>query len=190
MRSLIFDTETTGMYNFRALPSDHSQPEVLQLCAKMSVDGKVVSSINVFVTGEKEIEEKAYEVHRISREFANSIGISRRRMCLLFQGMAEQADVIVGHNVDFDVKMLTAAMIREGGNAEIFKKKAIYCTMRESTNICKIPSPKKPGQFKWPSLAEAYGILVDPRGFENAHDAEADVLATHEVYRVLMAQKN
>jgi DNA polymerase III epsilon subunit-like protein len=188
--SLIYDTETTGLYNFKARPGDHSQPEVLQLCAKMSQDGKIVSSINVFVRGEKDIDEKAYETHRISRDFANAVGISRRQMVLLFNQLAHQADVLVGHNVDFDQKMLTHAMIVEGGTAEVFQKKASYCTMKAATDICKIPSPRKPGTFKWPSLAEAYAILVDPRGFSNAHDAEADVLATHEVYRVLMAQKD
>jgi DNA polymerase III epsilon subunit-like protein len=190
MLSLIYDTETTGMYNFKGRPGDANQPEVLQLCAKISQDGKIVSSINVFVRGEKEIEEKAYEVHRISRDFANAVGISRRKMVLLFQDMAEQCDVLVGHNVGFDEKMLTSAMIKEGGTGKIFQSKASYCTMHNSTDLCKIPSPKKPGSYKWPSLAEAYAILVDPRGFSNAHDAEADVLATHEVYRVLMAQKN
>jgi DNA polymerase-3 subunit alpha len=188
--ALVFDTETTGKYDFKSLPSSPAQPEVLQLCAKLALDGKIVSSVNVFVDGEKEVEEQAYEVHRIDRNLTRAVGISRRRMVTLFQSMAEKADVLVGHNVEFDIKMLTSSMVKEGGNAHIFQKKASFCTMRRGTDVCKIPSPTRPGTFKWPTLAEAYAILVDPRGFSNAHDAEADVNATHEVYRVLAAQSN
>lgn len=188
MLAMIFDTETTGMLNWKAPNGDPSQPDIVQLCAKLSENGRVVSSLNLFVHGESPIEDKAFEVHRISREMTARIGVSRNFMCRAFQAMAEKADVLVGHNVDFDIRMMQIAMIRERGSGEIFQRKAKFCTKEESTQICRIPHPSKSGQYKWPTLAEAYSILVDPRGFADAHDAEADVNACHAVYNVLVSR--
>lgn len=188
MLALIFDTETTGMLKWKAPNGDPSQPDIIQLCAKLSENGKIVSSLNLFVHGESAIEEEAFNVHRISRDMTAKIGVSRNFMCRAFQAMAEKADVLVGHNVSFDQRMMQIAMIREGGNGSIFQRKATFCTKEEATNVCRIPHPSKPNQFKWPTLAEAYSILVDPRGFADAHDAEADVNATHAVYNVLVSR--
>jgi len=188
MLALIFDTETSGLLDFRKDLGDKCQPEVVQLCAKLSLDGVIVSKLNVFVHGEREIEEKALEIHRIDRTMTARCGISRREMVMAFNAMARKADILVAHNEEFDVKMLTVAMLREGGAGLIFQQKARFCTMKKSVDVCKIPSTTKPGTYKWPSLKQAYEMLVDPRGFDNAHDAEADVDACHAVYRVLAAQ--
>jgi DNA polymerase-3 subunit epsilon len=183
--SLIYDTETTGLFDFKLPLMDMRQPEIIQLCAKLSLDGKILSTVNLFVHGEKDIEPKAYETHRIDRAMTAAVGVSRSTMARVFANMAHKADVLVGHNEEFDQKMVTRAIRLEGGTAEVMQQKAHFCTMKASTDLCRIPSPKRPGEYKWPSLKEAYAALVDPRGFSNAHDAEADVDACHEVYRVL-----
>ena len=56
------------------------------------------------------------------------------------------------------------------------------CTMRIATNVLKIPGPRG---FKWPTLQEAYKRLVDPAGFEGAHDAITDVKACAAVFYAL-----
>lgn len=188
MLALVYDTETTGLLDFKKPLTANSQPDVVQLCAKLSLDGKIVSSVNMFVHSEVNIEEKAYETHRIDRDMTARVGVSRLTMIKTFTAMAMKADVLVAHNEEFDAKILTVAALREGGKAEVFQKKARFCTMKKATDICKVPHATRPGAFKWPSLKEAYAILVDPRGFANAHDAEADVDACHEVYRVLVAR--
>ena len=50
------------------------------------------------------------------------------------------------------------------------------CTMMGSTKFCKIPKPSGQG-FKWPTLMELHTKLFD-KGFEDAHDAMADITAT------------
>lgn len=189
MLSLVYDTETTGVYNWRLPPTDASQPDVLQLCAVLADEDRTYTQVNVFVHGDTPIPQEAFEVHRIDRDMTAKVGISRLRMCQIFASMAEKADVIVGHNEDFDNSMLRTAMLREGGSGKIMNRPR-YCTMKRSTDIVKIPHPKprRPGEYKWPSLQEAYKHLVDPRGFEGAHDAYADVKACYEVYRVLRQQ--
>lgn len=189
MLSLVYDTETTGVYNWRLPPLDPSQPDVLQLCAMLCDEERIYTQVNVYVHGDTEIPQGAFDVHRIDRDMTARVGISRLRLCNLFASLVLKADVLVGHNEDFDNGVMRTAMLREGGNGKLLNKPR-YCTMKRSTEICKLPSanPKHADTFKWPSLQEAYKILVDPRGFEGAHDAYADVKATYEVYRVLRKQ--
>ena len=59
------------------------------------------------------------------------------------------------------------------------KRKVDFCTMLNTVEIVKIPGRKG---YKWPKLDEAYRILVDPDGFEGAHDALADVKACRKVF--------
>ncbi len=189
MLALIYDVETSGLFNKRARPGDECQPDVLQLCAMLCDDERVYSVLNLYVHGERPIPAEATAIHRIDREMTAKVGVSRLRMCQLFSSFAKSADVLVGHNQDFDNFMMRSEMLKEGGNGQLMNK-AQFCTMKASTKICKIPhkTPRHPEDYKWPSLQEAYKALVDPRGFDGAHDAFADVTATHEVYRVLRKQ--
>lgn len=184
MLACIFDTETTGILDYRApITADH-QPDVVQLCAWLADKERVYTKINILVHADTEIPEGAYEVHRIDRELTKKVGVSRLRACQIMHSFAQKADLLVGHNVEFDIKMMKIAMHREGGGGKSMNKPS-FCTMKTSTEICKISNPNRPGSYKWPNLTEAYKKLVDPRGFENAHDAEADVMAAYELFKVL-----
>lgn len=184
MLACLYDTETTGIYDFRAPANAEHQPDVLQLAAILCDEERIYSAFNVFIHAETEIPEEAYAVHRIDRKMTEKVGISRLRACQLLDAYLAKADVIVGHNIDFDVNIMMSAMMREGGKGHNLKKPR-FCTMKSAVDHCKLPNPKRPGSYKWPSLQEAYQILVDSKGFSNAHDAMADVRASYELYRVL-----
>jgi|SRR6478609_2921547 DNA polymerase III epsilon subunit-like protein len=184
MLACLFDTETTGIYDYKSPPSAEHQPDVVQLCAWLCDKDRVYSKFNVFVHAETEIPQGAYEVHRIDRDLTARVGISRIRAVQMLDQFARKADLLVGHNVEFDVKMMIAAAFREGGTGENFKK-STFCTMKNATELCKLPNPNFPDRYKWPNLQEAYKALIDPRGFDGAHDAEADVSASYELFRVL-----
>lgn len=191
MLACVYDTETAGIFNWR-LPANHpDQPDVLQLCAMLADETRVYSMFNVYIHADTPIPKEAFEVHRIDREMTSKVGISRKAACILLASYLKSADVIVGHNIDFDIGIMRTAMLREGGDGRLLNKTS-YCTMKNSTDIVQIPhpKPKRPGEFKWPSLQEAYKKLVDPRGFEGAHDAFADVTATYDVYKVLRQGTN
>jgi DNA polymerase III epsilon subunit-like protein len=184
MLACLFDTETTGKYVYSAPAGAECQPDVVQLCAMLCDKERVYSAINLFIHADTEIPEEAYAIHRIDRNMTAKVGISRLRACQLLDSMAAKADELVGHNIDFDVNMMITAMLREGGKGANLKKPR-FCTMKSATEHCKLPNPKFPGKYKWPSLQEAYGILVDSKGFSGAHDAMADARATYELYRIL-----
>lgn len=189
MLACLFDTETTGIYDFRAPAGADHQPDVLQLCAMLCDEERVFSAINVFIHADTEIPPESYEVHRIDRDMTARVGLSRLRACQLLDSFAKKADILVGHNIDFDCNIMMTAMIREGGAGQCLKKPR-FCTMKEAVPHCKLPNPKRPGTYKWPSLQEAYQILVDSKGFSGAHDAMADARATYELYRVLRGNSN
>jgi DNA polymerase III epsilon subunit-like protein len=189
MLACLFDTETTGIYDYRAPVTAEHQPDVVQLCAMLCDEERVYSAINVFIHAETEIPDGAYQVHRIDRALTERVGITRIRACQLLDSFARKADVLVGHNIDFDVNMMMCATLREGGGGANLKKPR-FCTMKSSVEHCKLPNPKRPGSYKWPSLQEAYTILVDSKGFSGAHDAMADARATYELYRVLRRNAN
>ena len=55
--------------------------------------------------------------------------------------------------------------------------------MLSSMPVLKLPG--RYGNYKWPKLEEAYKFLVDPAGFEDAHDALVDVKACAAVLDAL-----
>lgn len=189
MLACLFDTETTGIYDYRAPASAEHQPDVVQLCAMLCDEERVYSAVNLFIHSDVPIPPESYEIHRIDRDMTSRVGVSRLRACQVLDSFARKADILVGHNVDFDVNMMMAAMLREKGNGQSLKKPR-FCTMKEAVQPCKLPNPKRPGTYKWPTLIEAYEILVDSKGFSGAHDAMADARATYELYRVLRRNAN
>lgn len=191
MRYLVFDTETTGLLDKYAPLDSDLQPDCVELALVMLDDDlEVISEVGTLVIPTKEIAKEAFEKHRISHEMCEEYGMSRRLMCAVFQNYAKKADVLVAHNIDFDIRLMLSAFAKEKVTSEAVRSKQTYCTKLATTPICKIPSPWKVGEYKWPTLDEAYRELVDPNGFENAHRAMADVMACVKVLRALKARKN
>lgn len=179
---LFFDTETTGMIQ-KDLPADHDdQPKIVQLGMELCADDRVVTSVKILVDPGCEVPEPATKVHGITTSEARSMGVPAIVAVALFNNLARKASVLVAHNAAFDVGVLTGEYLRLN-RENPFGEKKIYCTMALSTDVCKLPGKYK--SFKWPSLKEAYEILVDPGGFDGAHDAMADVRACRAVFQKL-----
>lgn len=85
----------------------------------------------------------------------------------------DDASMMVGHNIEFDIRIVGAEMIRLGREDAVGKKPYI-CTMKAATDFCKLPGRHG---YKWPRLEELYRKLFHKR-FPGAHDAMNDVRAT------------
>ena len=180
-----FDTETTGKWNFKSDYKDPLQPVLIQVAGILD-DGheNILGEFNflVQVPDEKEIEPGAAAVHGITRDKALRGSLGASTVMDVFISYVEKADgLVVGHNIPFDMNVMRGYVYNN--NALPFLNHLdrcdIRCTMRQSTPVCKLPG--KYG-MKWPTLTEAYCALVDPAGFEGAHDAMADVRASREIY--------
>lgn len=184
MVTLVFDTETTGLVNHKT-PNHTVQPYPVQLACILVVDNKILSMASVIVNPGVPIEVGASNVHGITQETTDKVGVSLKAATGLFLNFLNRADRVVAHNADFDIIVTEAMIYRTLADYEMDKFRSVprVCTMRSTTDVCKLPG--KYGKFKWPKLEEAYKLLVDPAGFEGAHDALADVVACWKVLRAL-----
>lgn len=185
MRILIYDTETTGLFN--------DQARIMQFAAHVMLLTEdqpplCLQEFSTLVQSEVAPHEKALAVHGITQEHSLH-GITQEQMCRWFAGQVSKSDMIVAHNLDFDAKFMSAALRRN--KIPLVHDANSFCTMRESTGHVRVPpTPKMRAAgrlgYKSPSLAEAYGYFTG-KVLVNAHDALVDVRACREVFLGLVA---
>ena len=188
MRALIFDTETTGMVQFRKPPEDKTQPDLIQL-GMLLVDTddwkpRARNSLLIQLADSVRIEPGAFDAHGISEEECARYGVSPVVACSLFNQACMQADIIVAHNLAFDTSIMKTALFRLGNKPHRFDGRQQVCTKEASTDVLKLPG--KYG-YKWPTLAEAYEHYSGGE-IEGAHDALVDSEACLEVFRGLVTE--
>ena len=183
-----FDTETTGVpLNYKAPSSDtNNWPRLVQLAWILTdEEGNRIHTGNLIVKPEGfTIPTDATRVHGITTQRANEEGVPLAEVIEQFNADLDVANYIVGHNIDFDIKIVGAEMIRLGLK-DIMDSKKSYCTMQSSIDFCKIPG--KYG-YKYPKLQELYKKLFGTE-FDNAHDAMSDIEATEKCFWELKKRK-
>lgn len=187
---LIFDTETTGIALFNQPPSDHRQPRMCQLgMIVLDNDNNIVHEVGVVIKPEGyEIPDNVAAIHGITQDYAMKYGIPISAALGLFMAFALQCKVMIGHNIKFDKIILESEFYRYFGTTGVdapdcFAEKEEYCTMLNSTSICRIPNTNR-GGLKWPKLSEAYKYFFNET-LVDAHDALGDVRATMRIYKHL-----
>ena len=176
VKSLIFDTETTGFPSSSLPHSDPSQPYVVQLAALLTTQSMILQRFKTIIQCPIESSEGAFKVHGISKEKSMDEGIPLRTALAAFNDLTLSANRLVAHNMKFDLHMMEIAYAREGILSPFFEITKV-CTMRTVTPIMR-------GLGKRWTLDSSYRHFVDPEGFEGAHDAEADTMAC---FKLLLA---
>ena len=123
------------------------------------------------------IPPDASRVHGITTEMAHERGIALPNVLQEFQTLANDAQFLVAHNMNFDEKIVGAEFLRLKMKNCIAPKNKI-CTMERSTAFCALPGPYG---FKWPKLSELHYKLFR-KGFEEAHNAAVDITATAKCF--------
>jgi DNA polymerase III epsilon subunit-like protein len=174
---LFFDTETTGLpKNFKAPVTDlNNWPRLVQLSwAWFDNDGKAWDRYDYIIKPEGfVIPEESTKIHRISHQKALAEGKDLKKVLSEFAEHIARADALVGHNIDFDDKIIGSEFYRNKIENNLITLKKI-CTMKSSVEICRINNGH--GGYKWPSLSELHQCLFK-KNFEDAHNAMIDVLA-------------
>lgn len=178
---LFFDTETTGLpKNWSAPVTDlDNWPRLVQL-AWLLYDGKnqeIKSADRIIIPEGFIIPTEASNVHGISTKRAHEEGIELTDALNEFSSALEEANFLIAHNISFDEKIAGAEFIRKNisGKLDTIPK---ICTMKTTTNICKIPGRYG---YKWPNLTELHEHLFNT-GFDGAHDALTDVKACADCF--------
>lgn len=183
--SAVSDTETTGKWVFRSPPTHNDQPDIVQLASLLGSDVQH-AHINFIVRSLKPCDPGATAAHGISEEAIQRYGVPLEVAVPIFNALLRAADRLVCHNVEFDSKVIARAYWQHGSDPNIINQKNQLCTMKPLTNAVKAPGGRG-GQYKWPTLTEAYKHFVDASGFDGAHDAMNDVMAC---WQILMAAQN
>jgi DNA polymerase III epsilon subunit-like protein len=192
MRTLVFDSETTGLSKTQIIsPSTiHLWPHVVQFSyiifdTELNKIVKIKDSIIKVPDGSIISEENA-KIHGITTEISLAQGTSLQPVLEEFFTDFDSADHIVGHNVSFDINMIKAELQRLIMNSfnvdEVIKLQEyltkintatkFYCTMQETIDLCAIELKDKYGRpyKKFPKLVELYQKMfsVTPRGLHNS----------------------
>lgn len=174
---LFFDTETTGLpLRWNAPVTDIANwPRMVQLGWVACDDhGKVLASRNAIIKPEGyTIPLEVSRLHGITTQIALRDGVPLQGVLDEFAEKIDEAGALIGHNISFDECIVGAEFERLHMMTSLFLKPK-YCTMKSSTEYCKLPGKKG---YKSPKLSELHQVLFG-EGFENAHNAMADVEAT------------
>ena len=185
---LIFDTETTGLpKNYKASPLEvDNWPRIIQLAwAFYDKDSNLIASdCNLIYPDGWVVPSGPFWIeHGYSTEKSKAEGIRIETALDGFINVVNETKVLIAHNIDFDLPIVQAEMIRAKMSAQA--KPQRFCTKKSTTNICKIPSSSG---YKWPKLEELHRFLFN-EDFDGAHDAMNDVKATARCFFELLKRE-
>lgn len=193
--NLFFDTETSNLAQWRLPSDDPRQPHLLQLAFILAHDdGTEVESWQSLVKPYPGcvIGEEAFKAHGISHTKAMYEGIDGREAADRFFDAAGKADLLIGHNVSFDIRIMRIHSTRSHGTKW---EPAIpnFCTMSKATSIINLPPTPKMiaagfNKPKSPNLGECVRFFFDEE-LQGAHDALVDVQACKRVFHALEQRK-
>jgi len=176
---LFFDTETTGLPRDFNAPSNNTSnwPRLVQLSWILTdVKGKIIREENHIVYPDGfTIPRSSSDVNGITMEIAQTNGEKIKDILERFINDLHYCKQLVGHNIDFDKKVVGAEMIRLG-DPDVMNNYPSVDTMMESIDFCHIEDLYG-RRNKFPKLSELYTILFNET-FADAHDALNDVKAT------------
>lgn len=214
---LIFDTETTGLFNTKDKPKEgiykardplqfpQDYPRVFQLAfVLINRKGEVRDEFSEFIIPDGwEIPKERdspdvpnfWEEHGYSDEQCRSVGVPAELAFTRFAQAVEKCDYLIAHNLAFDRPVILAELGRYSIKITRNYKPKLYCTMMSSINYVNAPHseanmkkwPFLVGKAKFPKLMELHEKLFSV-GFDSAHNALEDVKATFRCLMELMSR--
>ncbi|WP_185869374.1 DNA polymerase III subunit alpha [Blattabacterium cuenoti] len=183
---LIVDTETTGLpkyYNYPITDTDN-WPRVVQISWQIhDVLGNLIEFKNFIIKPDNyDIPFNAFKIHGITNEKAEKNGFDLNLVLIEFKKNINKYQCIIGHNLEFDIKVIESEFFRKKEKIS-FKEKKILDTKEISVNYCKLPGSRK--KYKWPTLSELYQKLFKEE-VPGSHNAANDVKATARCFLELM----
>lgn len=200
MRVLVFDTETTGLPQTKILSPDtlHEWPNIVQfsyIVFDLSLNEIVDSNNHIIRLPENvTIPDESSKIHGITNEISIQQGVPITEVLSEFMTHLDKCDLIVGHNIQFDINMIKVELLR------IIHKKLvkpreikpykyylhyitnynnIYCTLKETIQFCNMKAINKYGKeyLKYPKLEELHKKIFNEMP-NHLHNSFNDILVT------------
>jgi DNA polymerase III epsilon subunit-like protein len=200
MRILVFDTETTGLPKSKVICPDtlNKWPHIVQFSYVIfdtSINELIETQNYIIKVGENVvIPPESTQIHGITNEASICRGIPLIKVLREFFNNLRTCQMIVGHNISFDINMVRVELLRiihfnSVTRKELYELKTnlyflnnfknLKCTMKKSIELCSIQAIDKQGQsyLKFPKLVELHQKLFDSVP-NNLHNSFNDVLIT------------
>jgi len=191
MTSVLFvDVESSDLLK-RGVPlDDPSQPWAVSIAAQLIIGGEEADHFHVRIKAEgRQVRAGAEAVHGISTRSAAKRGVHEIVALGMLCGLAAQAEIVVGHGIEFDRQVIEGCIRRRKKPADLWTRPGLEFidTMKAATPFCRIEADRDDGSFKWPSLDEACALLLgeDPRS--GVHNAWDDLQRTRRLFDWLAA---
>jgi DNA polymerase III epsilon subunit-like protein len=158
MKLLIFDTETTGLPKSRepAIRGPDNWPHLVSIAWIVVENDKILRSDYHIIKPQWNIPEDSTKIHGITNEKAHADGEPLTEVLKKF--FAEEHDVLVAHNMNFDYNVLVNAVLWDAQmKYPLFKRR--FCTMDSMTTVMKLQAANGRG-FKPPKLIELYAYTT------------------------------
>lgn len=172
---LFFDTETTGLPDYKADPSDVKQPFIVQLAMVLTDEtGREMRSFKAPIkTPGLLIDEtgEAFKVNQIAQAHVEKYGIPADEALDLFEEYESLAELKIAYGYRFD-GFLIKSMFARIGKAQREQKIDRYCAMKGYQDAY---------GGKFVKLADSYRTICG-RELKDAHDSLADVRAAKTVF--------
>jgi DNA polymerase III epsilon subunit-like protein len=199
MKVLFFDTETNQYapknMDSISLSNVNNLPYIVQfsyIIYEFTKKGgrtcKVVDHI-IKLPEEIGITQDCTNCHGITKQMSTEKGIPVEHVIMNFLYDIESVDFILGHNLEFDLKMAFVEIQRLVNSSKtasqsnyylekmsyLQKYENYYCSMKESVEICKLERENSRGKYlKFPSLTELHEFCFQSKP-ENLHNSLNDV---------------
>ena len=188
---LIFDTETTGLPHNKTAPITDldNWPRLVQIAWQLhDKNGNLLSQQNFIVKPDGfDIPFKAEQVHGISTKRALEEGYELLHVLTELIKDLAKSQLLVGHNIEFDINIIGAELIRQSLDTAYFLSLQKLDTGIAATEFCQLAGGMG-GKLKMPRLTELHEKLFGVP-FKDAHDASYDVDATARSFFGLVSKK-
>jgi DNA polymerase III subunit epsilon len=179
-RYFFFDCETTGLPRVRYFSEEVAEdwPRLVQIAwAGYDSEGNAeIAQCHIIRPDDFEIPEEATRIHGITDAMARLSGRDLPDVLDEFLDAAgHPGTVLVAHNLDYDLGVVGSELVRQKRPLDFVHIPGI-CTMKTTTDFCRIPRMGGGFGFKWPSLTELH-LRIFGLPYDGAHDAGRDIEA-------------
>ena len=156
---IIFDVETTGLPKKRNIPPKNYEnwPHIVQFSWIIYYDKKITEKSFIVKPTNYIISKESSNIHGISHKDAEEKGVDIRGILIDFLTDCKEASLLIAHNYNFDINVICASCYRYNIKPETLFNKKKLCTMKTTTDLCKLPG--KYG-YKYPKLSELHFYLL------------------------------
>lgn len=187
---LAIDLETSGLPPKGIEPGHDQYPWPVQVGAVLfDMDGRDRAIFGTRIRSDgRSISKGAADVHGMSTRDAGRSGVPEIAALAIVCHFAAEASYITGYNAEFDRDILQSSLLRLGKDGRKLMRPGLQLVdlMKPSACLCKLPSERDDGQYKWPRLSDAMTIIRNERPRKRAHDALDDAKAAKRLFLSLV----